>query len=94
VPTYDYKCEDHGYFELIQRVADHATGNCPTCEVSCKQVLTRAPSVPIEALADAGFPGALETSGNRMEKRHRAAGQDHTATAAQREMMSQTSAYE
>lgn len=77
MPTYDYKCKEHGYFEKFQRVSDHARAKCPTCGKSSKQVLVRAPVVDVESLADAGCPGALETSGNRMEKRHKEAGQDH-----------------
>jgi putative FmdB family regulatory protein len=77
MPTYDYKCTEHGYFELKQSMKDHARGECPTCRSDCKQVLVRAPRVDVEGLADAGCPGALETSGNRMEKRHKKAGQDH-----------------
>jgi hypothetical protein len=38
----------------------------------------------IEAMADAGFPGAFHTSGDRMEKRHRQSGQYHTQTKAQK----------
>lgn len=77
MPNYDYKCKVDGYFELHQRMSDHATGICPTCKTECKQVLIQAPRVDVEGLADAGCPGALETSGNRMEKRHKEAGQDH-----------------
>jgi putative FmdB family regulatory protein len=94
MPTYDYKCQEHGYFERIQPMFRHARASCPTCMADCKQVMVKAPVVDVEGLADAGCPGALETSGNRMEKRHKAAGQDHTATAAQQELMANTSAYD
>jgi len=77
MPLYDYKCEKDGYFELTQAMKDHAKGTCPTCGSDCKQVMITAPGVGIERMADAGCPGALETSGNRIEKRHKAAGQDH-----------------
>ncbi len=77
MPLYDYKCTEHGYFEKKQNVADHARAECPTCGSECKQVLIKGPRVDVEKLADAGCPGALETSGNRMEQRHKAAGQDH-----------------
>jgi hypothetical protein len=56
--------------------------------------MIKAPVVDVEGLADAGCPGALETSGNRMVKRHKAAGQDHTASRAQAEHMANTSAWE
>ena len=77
MPLYDYRCTEHGDFELHQSMKDHAKGICPTCESECKQVLLKAPGLNVESMADAGMPGALETSGNRMEKRHKAAGQDH-----------------
>lgn len=76
---YDFRCAKHGVFEVQQKLADH-TGQekCPTCEKHCKQVISCPPRVDVEKLADAGCPGALETSGNRMEKRHTEAGQDHS----------------
>ncbi len=77
MPLYDYKCEKHGYFEKQQKMVDHARAECPTCEVDCKQVLKGAPQLDIEGMADAGCPGAFFTSGDRMEKRHTEAGQDH-----------------
>jgi putative FmdB family regulatory protein len=76
MPLYDYRCQEHGYFELRQRMKDHATGICPTCGSDSKQVLTRAPGLDVEAMADIGMPGAFSISGDRMTKRHRAAGQD------------------
>jgi putative FmdB family regulatory protein len=80
---YDYKCEEHGYFEQNNRMADHAKGVCPTCGSASKQVLLTAPRPLIEAMADAGCPGAFHTSGDRLEKQHREGGQYHTATKAQ-----------
>jgi len=76
MPTYDYKCKEHGVFELKQRMKDHAKGNCPTCGSECNQVLTAAPTLDIEGMADSGCPGAFITSGDRMTRRHRSAGQD------------------
>ena len=78
MPRYDYKCEEHGYFELQQKIIDHARADCPTCETDCKQVLRNAPGLDVEGMADAGCPGAFFSSGDRMEKRHKKAGQDHT----------------
>ena len=77
MPTYDYNCSKDGYFELKQRMADHAKGKCPTCGKVCKQVLLRPPVLDIEAMADIGMPGAFNTSGDRMTQRHKKAGQDH-----------------
>jgi len=76
MPTYDYRCQEHGVFELKQRMKDHAEGVCPTCGSVCKQAITTAPRPLIEAMADAGCPGAFLTSGDRMTKRHRQADQD------------------
>ena len=84
MPTYDYKCSEHGYFEQLNSMANHAEGECPTCGKASKQVLLTAPPPMIEAMADAGFPGAFHTSGDRLEKRHRSAGQYHTQTKAQK----------
>jgi putative FmdB family regulatory protein len=76
MPTYDYRCDEDGDFTLVQRMKDHASGECPTCGATCRQVMLSAPRPLIEAMADAGLPGALMTSGDRMEARHKAAGQD------------------
>jgi putative FmdB family regulatory protein len=75
---YDFKCEEHGTFEAKQSLADHTgTYECPTCGKQSKQVILSAPRPNIEAMADAGCPGAFMTSGDRMEQRHKEAGQDH-----------------
>jgi len=85
MPFYDYKCEEHGYFEQMNRIADRAEGDCPTCGSASKHVILTAPGLMVEAMADNGFPGAFHTSGDRLEKRHRNAGQDHASTKAQAE---------
>lgn len=77
MPTYSYKCSEDGYFDLKQRMADHAEGVCPTCGSVCSQVLTVPPILDTEAMADCGMPGAFNKSGDRMTKRHQKAGQDH-----------------
>ena len=75
MPTYDYRCKEHGAFELFQSMKDHARADCPTCGSGSKQVLTAAPGLDIEAMARAGMPGAFELVGDRITKRHREAGQ-------------------
>ena len=75
MPTYNYRCTEHGVFETVQRVKDHARADCPTCEVECKQVILTAPTLDTEAMADIGMPGAMEVSGDRLTKRHIEAGQ-------------------
>lgn len=77
MPLYDYECPDHGYFEQKNSMADHAKGVCPTCDKAAKQVILSAPRPLIEAMADAGCPGAFHTSGDRLTKRHYDAGQYH-----------------
>lgn len=77
MPTYNYKCSEDGYFELVQRMKDHAKGECPTCGSQCDQVLLTPPVLDIEAMADIGMPGAFSKSGDRMTKRHEEAGQAH-----------------
>jgi len=75
---YDFRCEEHGVFEEKQSLEQHTEiFDCPTCGAECKQVILSAPLPNIEAMADAGCPGAFWTSGDRMEKRHTEAGQDH-----------------
>lgn len=79
MPTYDYKCKEHGYFELQQRVADHAEGVCPTCKEICPQVVRQLAKhgLDLEAMSRIGMPGAYESVGDRITKRHLDAGQHH-----------------
>ena len=74
---YDYKCQEHGYFELRQAMADRARGDCPTCGESCPKVLVSPPNLDIWGMAKANFPGAHEKVGNDITKRHKQAGQSH-----------------
>lgn len=84
MPIYEYACDEcEKYFEQKNSIADHAKGTCPTCGSASRQVMLSAPPLMVEAMADAGFPGAFHTSGDRLEKRHRQAGQYHTQTAGQ-----------
>lgn len=85
MPIYDYKCDEcNMYFSQKNSMANHAKGVCPTCEGESRQVILSAPPLMVEAMADAGFPGAFHTSGDRLEKRHRSAGQYHTQTKGQK----------
>ena len=77
MPTYSYRCTEHGYFDLRQSMSEHASAECPNCGTPCKQVLTSPPGLDIEAMADIGMPGAFSVSGDRITKRHRDAGQDY-----------------
>jgi putative FmdB family regulatory protein len=70
VPTYNYRCNVDGYFEKIQKIADHASAPCPACGNVSKQVLLVPPMLDTEGMADAGCPGAFELSSDRMTKRH------------------------
>ena len=71
MPLYDFQCKDHGWFERRQRLPEH-TGRyeCPVCGKLVPQVHIHPPGLDIEAMADAGMPGAFELSGDRMTKRH------------------------
>ncbi len=79
MPTYSYRCTEHGDFQRVQRMKDHASAECPDCGTPCKQVILTAPSLDETAMANIGMPGAWEKQGDRIEKRHRAAGQHHRA---------------
>ena len=82
MPTYEYRCPEHGVFELNQPIQSHKWGVCPKrhCDSikMCKQVLTAPPGLDIESMADVGMPGAMEISGDRLERRHIQAGQTYT----------------
>ena len=62
---------------MQQRMKDHKYASCPDCGSTCKQVITSAPSLDIEAMAKAGMPSAWDTVGDRITKRHKDAGQAH-----------------
>jgi len=40
MPVYDYKCQEHGTFEKMQKIADRETAPCPVCEAICTQQIT------------------------------------------------------
>lgn len=77
MPTYDYRCKEHGIFEKVQRMKNHARANCPTCSSDSSQILTRPPGLDIEGMARAGLPSAYETVGDRITKRHTSVPQYH-----------------
>ena len=84
MPTYDYKCEEHGYFEQVKKMAESAEGECPTCAAASKKVIRSAPCLDIEAMAKAGMPGAYEVVGDRITKRHKSVSQHHRAVVGDR----------
>lgn len=77
MPTYNYKCAEHGTFEKFQRMVDHARADCPTCGSTSTQILLSPPSLDVEGMANSGCPGAFETSARRITRRHRAVDQAH-----------------
>ena len=79
MPTYEYKCSDHGYFAVngVPMAKSAEPYPCRQCGEDSVRVILSAPRPLIEAMADAGCPGALHTSGDRMTKRHYDAGQYH-----------------
>lgn len=70
MPTYSYTCPEHGHFEKVQKIADHKTCVCLECHVECYQIITHAPMLDTEGMADAGCPSAFWKSGDRMTERH------------------------
>ena len=88
MPTYDYKCKEHGYFELQQRMADDAEGACPTCNEICPQVVKQLAKhgLDLEAMSRIGMPGAYEAGFERLNwltlgsTTHSARGNSHPYT--------------
>jgi putative FmdB family regulatory protein len=78
MPTYDYRCSTCGVFELNRPMVDRAKGACPTCSSDCPKVILTAPTLDNTAMANQGYPGAIEKQGNDLERRHRAVPQAHT----------------
>ena len=77
MPTSDYRCTEHGHFELHQRMSEHASAECPNCGTPCKQVMTAPPGLDIEAMANLGMPGAMDLCEDRLCRRHIGAGQSY-----------------
>lgn len=77
MPTYEYRCTEHGYFTKHQPMKAHASGECPECGTDVKQILTSPPRLDQESMADMGMPGAMEICGDRLEKRHIQSGQSY-----------------
>jgi len=78
MPTYDYLCKEHGYFELRQPMALHKQANCPRCYKGCGQVLLKPPGLDYDRMGnDPDLPTAWERKGDRLTKKHRDAGQSH-----------------
>lgn len=77
MPTYDFKCEEHGYEERFCKMAESKEQKCSTCGKPVKQVLLKPPMLDTTAMANVGMPGAIEKQGNQMEKRHTSVDQAH-----------------
>ncbi len=41
MPTYDYKCEKCGHFEVVQPITAQALTTCPTCNGAVKRLISR-----------------------------------------------------
>lgn len=53
MPVYEYLCEEHGAFEAIRAMADHAAPcDCPICGAAAPRVMLTSPRL---ALMDAGM---------------------------------------
>jgi len=78
--VYDYKCTGCGRIAMDKFVHTNDIDNQP-CGY-CKSLMKRmvcAPSLDIEGMSKAGCPGAYETHGDRLTKRHKDSGQDWNA---------------
>ena len=77
MPTYDFRCEEHCVEEIICGMGQRKEQVCSTCGEPVKQVMTKAPSLDVTAMANAGMPGAIESQGNRMTTQHKSVSQAH-----------------
>lgn len=41
MPTYEYKCEQCGVFDVKQSIKDEALKSCPTCGQEIKRLISR-----------------------------------------------------
>lgn len=41
MPTYDYKCENCGHFEKIQKISEPALSECPTCGGKAERLISK-----------------------------------------------------
>ena len=70
MPTYSYRCAEHGVFDKMQKIAKHKWAGCPECFAPSNQIIIHAPMLDTEGMADAGCPSAFFKSGDRMTERH------------------------
>lgn len=45
MPTYDYKCEHCGRFQVTQRITEPPLDKCPTCGQSVERLISRNVSI-------------------------------------------------
>lgn len=75
--VYDYRCPKCGVFEdYFVRSTKVDEQICPDCGEKMTRLVS-APKLDLEGMARAGCPGALKTTGDRIEKRHRSVDQAH-----------------
>ena len=77
MPTYDFRCVEHGTEERICSMSARKEQECSTCGKLMKQVHLSAPRLDETAMAWAGMPGAVEKQSDRMHKQHRDVDQAH-----------------
>ena len=77
MPTYDFRCKEHGVEEIVCGMSQRKEQVCSTCAKPVTQVLLKAPSLDETSMAWAGMPGAIEKQGDRMDKQHRSVDQAH-----------------
>lgn len=81
MPTYDFRCDEHGYEERVCGMSQRKEQKCSTCQEIMTQVLLRPPSLDNTAMANCGMPGAIEKQGNEYVKRHQSVSQAHRPVA-------------
>ena len=40
MPTYSYKCQDHGVFDAMKKISERQEAKCPDCDKQCQQTVT------------------------------------------------------
>lgn len=45
MPTYDYKCEHCGHFQVTQRITEEPLKECPTCGQAVERLISRNVSI-------------------------------------------------
>ena len=77
MPTYDFRCKQHGEVERICKIAEREEQKCLQCGDLMIQFLSTPPGLDETAMSYLDMPGAVAKHEKRLYKQHRSVDQSH-----------------